>query len=77
MLTGTKQPEKHYIINKQANTFHRSPGKENPGGEVPGVQLWRSDMPVVPTPHSGLNIIFIPYSLSYALYEYGMYDTAR
>ncbi len=29
MLTGTKQPEKHCIINKQANTFYRSLRKEN------------------------------------------------
>jgi hypothetical protein len=49
MLTGTKQPEKHCIINKQVKTSHRSLRKENPSGEMPGVKLWRSDMPVVPT----------------------------
>ena len=35
MLTGTKQPEKHSIINKQANTFHRSLRKENQTSHVP------------------------------------------
>ena len=35
MLTVTKQPEKHCIINKQANTFHRSLRKENQTTRVP------------------------------------------
>ena len=35
MLTGTKQPEKHRIINKQAKTFHRSLRKENQTTRVP------------------------------------------
>ncbi len=34
MLTGTKQPEKHCIINKQADTFYRSLRKENPISSV-------------------------------------------
>ncbi len=49
MLTGTKQPEKHCIINKQANTSHRLLRKENLRGYVPSVKLQRSEMQVVPT----------------------------